>query len=139
VVELPVTFLPPEITGQREEWVPRIQNWVMEMFQSEGMGCSIPDAGAIATRIAVSELTSEEYFRYLSDDIPQKAARVREGKLQATMALRYLGTAQDVARWKAGVNKHNQTNDKATPTGKRTYVTEHTWGTPEMRKAWGLE
>jgi hypothetical protein len=138
VVELPVPVMPPEITGQREEWVPRIQAWVMDMFQTEGMGCSIPDAGAIAKRIALSELTHEEYFRYLSDDIPQKAARVKEGKLQAAVALRYLGTAQDVARWKAGINKHKQT-DKTTPVGKRTYVSEHKWGTPELRKAWGLE
>jgi hypothetical protein len=141
VVELPVTYLPPEITGQREDWVSRIQAWVMDMFQTEGVACSIPEAGAIAARISISELTHEEYFRYLSDDIPAKAARVKEGKLQAAVALRYLGTSQDVARWKAGIAKHKTTatNDKTAPTGKRTYVSEHKWGTPELRKAWGLE
>jgi hypothetical protein len=93
-------ILPPDTDGERADWMPKLQSWVMELFERENVPCSIADAGAIVQRIAISKLTPDERIGYLSDDITAKAGRVQSGAVQARMALKYIGTAGDIARWK---------------------------------------
>ena len=131
-------ILPPDISGERQEWMPRLQGWILDLMGRDSIRCSIPEAAKIVERIAGAKLSDEERIRYLTDDIAAKAERVASKKMDASLAVRCIATTRDIEWWK------ESQKPKAAPVtpegGKkgRTYEDPFAWATDEQKRIMGV-
>jgi hypothetical protein len=135
----PAFILPPDITGKREDWMPHIQGWILQLFEREGVSCSIGDSAKIVERVAISKLQGEQLIRYLTEDVAAKCERAKSAKGNVSSLVRYIGSASDIERWLA-----NQKQKEVEPeTKKRHRVKTDRTKTPmwiktkEMAEAYG--